>query len=107
MNFYNSPLHWKKKFFTCCEAGENDVMLQMKVKNSTNQKTMKQKLLFTTLLLAAIAMITFSCNQPKTDATATTDTTKTTSGEFDRTVLPIHEPPRQTYKELDARNAKP
>jgi len=78
----------------------------MKIKNSTNQKTMKQKLLFTTLLLAGVVLITSSCNQPKTEATTTTDTTKTASGEFDRTVLPIHEPPRQTYKELDARNAK-
>src|SRR5450432_4600476 len=67
---------------------------------------MNQKILFTTLLPAAIALITFSCNQPKTEATTTTDTTKTASGEFDRTVLPIHEPPRQLYKELDARNAK-
>jgi arylsulfatase A-like enzyme len=67
---------------------------------------MKQKLLFKTLLPAVIALITFSCNQPKTATTATTDTAKTAAGEFDRTVLPIHEPPRQTYKELDARNAK-
>src|SRR5450631_284735 len=67
---------------------------------------MKQKLLCTRLLLVTIALITFSCNQPKTEATETTDTTKTASGEFDRTILPIHEPPRQTYKELDARNAK-
>ena len=28
------------------------------------------------------------------------------AGEMDRTVLPIPEPRRQTYKELDARNAK-
>src|SRR5450631_4847848 len=67
---------------------------------------MTQKLLFTTLLPAAIALVTFSCNQPKTETTATTDTTKTASGELDRTVLPIREPARQTYKELDARNAK-
>ena len=106
MNFCNSPLNWKKKSYTRCEAGENEAMLQMKIKNSTNQKTMKQKLLFTTLLLAGVVLITSSCNQPKTEATTTTDTTKTASGEFDRTVLPIHEPPRQTYKELDARNAK-
>src|SRR5450631_1588142 len=67
---------------------------------------MKQKLPLTRLLLATIALITFSCNQPKTEATETTDTTKTVSGEFDRTSLPIREPARQTYKELDARNAK-
>ena len=27
-------------------------------------------------------------------------------GKLDRTILPIKEPARQTYKELDARNAK-
>jgi arylsulfatase A-like enzyme len=67
---------------------------------------MKQKLLNAKLLLAVISVITFSCNQPKTEATETTDTTKTASGEFDRSALPIREPVRQTYKELDARNAK-
>ena len=66
---------------------------------------MKQKLLPARLLLATLALITFGCNQPKTETTATTDTT-TAPGEFDRTVLPIHEPARQTYKDLDARNAK-
>jgi len=67
---------------------------------------MNQKLLYKALLVTTIAVTTFSCNQPKTETAATTDTTKTAPGEPDRTVLPIHEPPRQTYKELDARNAK-
>jgi hypothetical protein len=67
---------------------------------------MKQRLPFSMLLPAVIALITFSCNQPDTGVPAVTDSTKTASGELDRTVLPIHEPPRQTYKELDARNAK-
>jgi arylsulfatase A-like enzyme len=69
---------------------------------------MRQNLLFTSLLLAGIVLTTSSCNQPKTGTAETTDTTetKTAAGEFDRTVLPIHEPPRQTYKALDARNAK-
>jgi arylsulfatase A-like enzyme len=66
---------------------------------------MKQKLPFTRMLLATVALITFSCNQPKTETAAPTDTAAA-PGELDRTVLPIHEPPRQTYKELDARNAK-
>src|SRR5450432_2164075 len=66
---------------------------------------MKQKLPFTRLLITTLALIAFSCNQPKTETAATTDSTAA-SGELDRTVLPIHEPLRQTYKELDARNAK-
>ena len=36
-----------------------------------------------------------------------TSTSSAAAGELDRTVLPIAEPTRQTYKELDARNAKP
>src|SRR5450755_1025130 len=73
-----------------------------------NHQTMKSIRLFVMPLFAAITLIVLSCNQPKTDNTVTTDSTtiKTDSGEFDRTVLPIREPARQTYKELDARNAK-
>ena len=58
------------------------------------------KLFFT----ATIAALSLSCNQQQTNS-ATTEV-NTTSGELDRTVLPIPEPKRQTYKELDARNAK-
>ena len=54
------------------------------------------------LLLIAIATLTFGCTQA-----AHTDTTASNSADgLDRTVLPIAEPKRQTYKELDARNAK-
>ncbi len=53
------------------------------------------------LMLIAIAALTYGCSQ----MTETTGPT-TASGELDRTVLPIVEPKRQTYKELDARNAK-
>ena len=48
----------------------------------------------------AVACLTLACTQqvqpPK----------EKSAGEMDRTVLPIPEPKRQTYKELDARNAK-
>ncbi len=54
------------------------------------------------LMLIAIAALTFGCSQPANEGT-----TASTSGDgLDRTVLPIKEPVRQTYKELDARNAK-
>ena len=48
----------------------------------------------------AVTCLTLACTQqvqpPK----------EKSAGEMDRTVLPIPEPKRQTYKELDARNAK-
>lgn len=46
------------------------------------------------------------CNQ-QPGPTANTQTQSAGPGEPDRSVLPIREPVRQTYKELDARNAKP
>jgi arylsulfatase len=54
------------------------------------------------LVLLAIAALTFGCNP---EAETTTSNTASPDG-IDRTVLPIREPKRQTYKELDARNAK-
>ncbi len=57
-------------------------------------------------LLMPLLFSAFLCacnNQPKTENTASVNAT----GELDRTVLPIKEPKRQTYKELDARNATP
>ena len=54
------------------------------------------------LLLLGIAAVTLGCNQQKTK----TASNNTASDKLDRTVLPIQEPQRQTYKELDARNAK-
>jgi len=55
------------------------------------------------LLFIAIATLTFGCTQA-----ANTETAASNSADgLDRTVLPIAEPKRQTYKELDARNAKP
>ncbi|MBZ5856026.1 arylsulfatase [Flavihumibacter profundi] len=61
------------------------------------------------LLLAIIAIGLFSCNQKKPEGAGTgkeeTGTVQP-AGEMDRTVLPIKEPKRQTYSELDARNAK-
>jgi arylsulfatase A-like enzyme len=55
-------------------------------------------------LLVPILFGAFLCacnNQPKTLNVASANA----GGEVDRTVLPIKEPKRQTYKELDARNA--
>jgi len=65
---------------------------------------MKQKTKFTLLLTATVAAFSLSCNQPQTK----TDSTEpvTAAGDLDRTSLPIKEPLRQTYKELDANNAK-
>jgi len=58
---------------------------------------------FAALVLITIAALSFGCDQANTAST-----TGATPGDgLDRTVLPIAEPKRQTYKELDARNAKP
>jgi arylsulfatase len=64
---------------------------------------MKTKITF--LFAAALALITLSCNQPQQESEAAK--TENPAGEPDRTVLPIHEPARQTYTELDVRNATP
>jgi len=45
-----------------------------------------------------------ACNDQKQETSATAATT--TGDDMDRTTLPIKEPSRQTYKELDAANAK-
>src|SRR5258705_13929577 len=53
------------------------------------------------LMLIAMTMFCFGCTQ------AANQTSVSKPGdELDRTILPIKEPSRQTYKELDARNAK-
>lgn len=57
------------------------------------------------LMFITVAALCFGCNQPKEGTTAT-NTPATGSDKLDRTILPIVEPKRQTYKELDARNAK-
>jgi hypothetical protein len=59
------------------------------------------KNLITVIMLAGILI---SCNQKP--GTGSTDPNKPADGALDRTVLPIKEPKRQTYTELDARNAK-
>jgi hypothetical protein len=54
-------------------------------------------------LLAPILFSAFLCacnNQPKTENIASASA----GGGLDRTALPIHEPKRQTSKELDVRN---
>lgn len=48
------------------------------------------------LLMSSLAIVPVAAQQ-----------SATTTGNLDRTSLPIPEPRRQTYKELDARNAKP
>src|SRR5688500_14589452 len=58
---------------------------------------------FATLVLIAIAALSFGCTQEN----ATPNTAATSADGLDRTILPIVEPKRRTYKELDARNAKP
>lgn len=55
------------------------------------------------LLLVATVMLASSCTQNTEPAL----TTATASDGLDRTVLPIVEPKRVTYKELDVRNTKP
>jgi len=54
------------------------------------------------LMVIAIAALMYGCGQ---EAGPTTSNTPSSDG-LDRTILPIKEPARQTYKELDARNAK-
>ncbi len=62
-----------------------------------NQKTTSQALFFSTIALA------FGCTSPQQQADK--PVSEAITGSMDRTVLPIREPLRQTYKELDARNA--
>ncbi|MEI6883934.1 MAG: arylsulfatase [Bacteroidota bacterium] len=56
-------------------------------------------------ILIFIAGLLMSCNQ--NPGAGSTDSQKITENNLDRTVLPIKEPIRPTYKELDARNATP
>jgi len=65
---------------------------------------MKIKALLSGLLLVAMAAMYSGCTQPKQKAV---EKTNIGADGIDRSVLPIREPVRQTYKELDARNATP
>jgi arylsulfatase len=57
-------------------------------------------------LASGIALLLAACGTPQqTDQRAPEATAQTTDG-LDRSVLPIHEPKRQTYTELDVREAK-
>ena len=58
-----------------------------------------------TLLVLFVAGFVVSCSR-ETGSTPSRAGANTSSDGLDRTVLPIAEPKRQTYKELDARNAK-
>src|SRR5688572_13246920 len=53
-------------------------------------------------LLIVACSIAYGCGQSPQKP----ETVSAAPGELDRTVLPIREPARQTYKELDARDAK-
>lgn len=56
------------------------------------------------LLIATLVIVTFSC----TDQAPPNETSNNKAGAYglDRTILPIKEPKRQTYTELDVRNVK-
>jgi arylsulfatase len=56
----------------------------------------------TASLVLAWALLFAACTSKQGEQKPTT----TSGGDLDRSVLPIKEPARQTYKELDARNAK-
>ena len=60
---------------------------------------------FALLTMIAVAALMFGCGPQGEQPTSSTTTSSSADG-LDRTVLPIKEPARQTYKELDARNAK-
>ncbi len=64
---------------------------------------MNQKTKIRSLLLLPIVLL-ISCTQPQQKAEQTTEVA---TGDMDRTVLPIKEPKRPTYTELDVRNAPP
>jgi len=55
------------------------------------------------LVLIAMTVFAFACTQQGNEGTTSSNTA---SDALDRTSLPIKEPARQIYKELDARNAK-
>jgi arylsulfatase A-like enzyme len=55
--------------------------------------------------LAVAIILMASCNQPAKEGSSPGPVPA--DGEMDRTVLPIKEPARQTYTELDAANVKP
>ncbi len=58
---------------------------------------------FAVLMLIAISALNFGCGQEN----GTPNTSAASGDGLDRTILPIVEPKRQTYKELDARNVQP
>src|SRR5687767_8677228 len=69
---------------------------------------MKMKNFRKIMSLGFIAVVFLSaCNNSKTaDTSATASTPGAADGEMDRSILPVKEPIRQTYTELDSRNAK-
>ena len=63
---------------------------------------MKHNIFFATLLIFALAALTFSCKQPQQKQ----EKTPAFAGEPDRTILPVTEPVYPLDSILDARNAK-
>jgi arylsulfatase len=57
------------------------------------------------VLVLCVLLLAIGCNSPKQEPAAAGEATAA-PGEPDRTVLPIKEPIRPTYSELDVRNAK-
>jgi arylsulfatase A-like enzyme len=66
---------------------------------------MNHKINLASQLFLATAALTMSCNQQQQNAGSSEN--KSEPGDLDRTVLPIKEPLRKTYTELDVRKATP
>jgi hypothetical protein len=71
-------------------------------------KQLKMKKIDKIICLGIIAVTAFAaCNNPKpAESKEATPATGVAAGEMDRSVLPIREPLRETYKELDAKSPK-
>ena len=58
------------------------------------------------LMTGLLLLISVSCNQKPPEPSTANNEVPPTAGELDRSVLPIKEPARQTFKDLDARDVK-
>ncbi|HTE23289.1 arylsulfatase [Flavitalea sp.] len=69
---------------------------------------MKKKFLPLCIIVVTMLCLSIGCQQPSSPETKSAEPGNTTAvaGELDRSVLPIKEPLRQLYTELDARKAK-
>jgi arylsulfatase A-like enzyme len=71
--------------------------------NQNREFNMKHNLKFTSQMLLATAALTIGCNQQQQKTESSEN--KPAPGDLDRTVLPIKEPLRKTYTDLNVRNA--